>query len=122
MTDPTLVEQASALLKEINLLYGLASGALLKYSFDNTKDMTTFDRSKVVLAGASGFGSLVLSLVIVALMWNIAVESIGDGTVKGTLVIFVTTFVVMIGLVVISLWAIWRVVKILHEFKGHWSD
>lgn len=113
----SLVDQASNLLKEINLLYGLASGVLLKYAFDHSHNWQKFNRGEVLTAAGAAAGAAVLAFVLVALMAPIAWDALRGDSLEGTLVIFVLTFAVMVGLAVVSLWALWRAGGDLWHFR-----
>lgn len=112
-----LIDRASDLLKDINLLYGLASGVLLKYSFDHSHKWDKFQRGEVLAAAGAALGAAILAFVLVALMGPIAWDAMRGDTIDGTLVIFVLTFAVMVGLALVSLWALWRAGWDLWHFR-----
>ncbi len=107
------VERASNLLKEVNLIYGLVSGIMLKFAFDWSSQTAKYDKTRSWLAVGLSLGSLTFAGVLVTLMGNVAVESLtNDGSVEPTLVVYMMVFVVIIVLLAISVVALGR--SLLH--------
>jgi O-antigen/teichoic acid export membrane protein len=116
--DASLPEQASVMLRDVNFLYGVVSGLLLKYSFEWSRNRTEFKRNEVLLSLAMGVGALVLALVLVAVMAEVAVPALeAGGTVHYVLVLFVFAWFVMLGMTVTALYAIYRAVTDLWAFR-----
>jgi hypothetical protein len=109
--SPATVERASQLLREINLLYGVVSGVMLKYSFDWSAETEKYDKSRSWLAVALALGSLLFASVLVSLMGDVAIDSMrNNGSIEPTLVIFLMVFILVIVLVAVSLVALGRAV------------
>jgi F0F1-type ATP synthase membrane subunit c/vacuolar-type H+-ATPase subunit K len=107
------VERASNLLKEVNLIYGLVSGVMLKFAFDWSSQTAKYDKTRSWLAVGLSLGSLTFAGVLVTLMGNVAVESLtNEGSVEPTLVVYMMVFVVIIVLLAISVMALVR--SLLH--------
>lgn len=118
--EPGLAAQADALLGDLNFLYGVASGFLLKYAFDWTGNRQQFVRDRVLMALLMALGALVLALVLVTLMWDIAMGALGgSGSMHPTLVIFVFTWLVMLVLVCVAVFAVYRAAADLLHFRAY---
>jgi hypothetical protein len=120
--EPSLSAQADALLGNLNFLYGVASGFLLKYAFDwsGKRNRAEFAANRVGMALLMALGALVLAAVLVTLMWDVATAALGaDGPVDPTLAIFVFTWLVMIVLALVSVFAVFRASADLWHFRSH---
>lgn len=112
------VDRASDLLREINLLYGAVSGVMLKYSFEWSAERKTFNTGRSWMALGLAVGAFVLSAVLVVLLGDVAMETLGnDGNIEPTLVIFDLVTVVILVLTAVSVAAIVVAVKHLLEIQ-----
>ena len=107
ISEVSTVERASTLLKEVNLIYGLVSGIMLKFAFDWSSRRTKYDKTRSWLAVGLSFGSLTFAGVLLTLMGQVALESLtNDGSLDPTLVVFMMVFAVVAALVAISVVAL----------------
>jgi dipeptide/tripeptide permease len=119
-SEPSIIERASALLKEVNLIYGLVSGIMLKFAFDWSGRKEKYDKTRSWLAVGLAVGSLVFSLVLLTVMGGVAVESLNsEGKFEPTLVVYWMVFLVVVVLVLTSLFALTRaVLHLLSVLRG----
>jgi F0F1-type ATP synthase membrane subunit c/vacuolar-type H+-ATPase subunit K len=111
LISSSTVERASNLLKEVNLIYGLISGLMLKFAFDWSSRTEKYDKPRAWLAVGLAVGSLVFAGVLATLMGGVAIESLtNDGGIEPTLVVFVMVFIVVVALTAVSLGAVVRAV------------
>jgi hypothetical protein len=107
LSAASTVQRASDLLKEINLIYGVVSGIMLKYAFEWATERDTYNKTHSWLAVGLALGSLAFAGVLVTLMAGVAMESVTThGTVEPTLVVFFMVFLVVVALTVISVVAL----------------
>lgn len=113
------VERASDLLKEVNLIYGLVSGIMLKFAFDWSSQTAKYDKTRSWLAVGLSLGSLAFAGVLVTLMGKVAVEALTNkGSVEPTLVVYMMVFIVIIVLLAISVAALVRSVLHLQRVRA----
>lgn len=123
ISEASTVERASNLLKEVNLIYGLVSGVMLKFAFDWSSQTVKYDKNRSWLAVGLALGSSVFVGVLATLMGGIAVESLTNrGSVEPTLVVYVMVFVVILVLAAISVVALARSVVHLQRVLAGFRD
>jgi hypothetical protein len=115
----SIVDRASDLLKEVNLLYGVVSGLMLKYSFEWSAEKRTFHTGRSWMALGLAVGALVFSAVLLVLLGDVALDTLrNDGAIEPTLVILDLVTVVMLVLAAASVAAIVVAVKHLLEIRN----
>jgi hypothetical protein len=114
----TIVERSADLLKLLTAPYGVVTGIMLKYSFDWSSQTKSFDTTRSRLAFVLAVAALGFSVTLALLFGGIAMESLtNDGDVEPTLVVHALVTLVVLGLVLVSMWAILRAVRHLREIR-----
>jgi hypothetical protein len=117
-SDPGVAERASALLKEINLIYGVLSGVMLKFAFDWSSRTAKYNRTQAWLAVGLATGAFAFAAVLVTLMGDVAVDALDQGGAWGpTLAVFFMVFLVTVALLLISSIAFVRALRHLARVR-----
>jgi lysylphosphatidylglycerol synthetase-like protein (DUF2156 family) len=119
INEPSTAQRATQLLKEIDLIYGLVSGVMLKFAFDWSSQKERYDKARSWMAVGLAFGSLVFALVLATLMADVAIDAVTNlGSLEAILVVYWMVFVVVLVLVAISLVALARAVRHIRQVLG----
>jgi hypothetical protein len=103
-----IADRAANLLKDVNLIYGLVSGVMLKFVFDWSSQTERYNKGRSLMAVGLAIASLTFVLVLVALMGGVAVDSWTAGSFEPSVIVFNMVFLVVFVLLAVACVALVR--------------